>query len=669
MLSLVRRCAVPVSLAIAAGVLGAAPALAAPTWVPGGEVEGSGTSLPAHPVVAVDVEGAATMVWLDQSLEPGGGVTVRASSHPVGGTWSPPQDLSAAGAVEEDRGHSVQLAVDPAGDAVAVWTQDTGAVDVVEYATRTPAGVWSAAGILSDTGVAAAEPTIGVDSAGNAVALWRSSGPQQDFIDGATKPLGAPWAPLAPLSDPENGAGEPSVAVAPDGRATAVWTHFDSVAMVERIETSSRTSVAAAFGPRTYISSDTAQAQEASVALNAAGNATAAWDQEAPDVDHRAVFAATMTPTGDWAVSERVSVAPVLDDDLDENYRATPVVDAAGTSTVAWLRHTAVPSLPYAIHTRTVESVTAPVGDAWSTPQTLGPTGSAGMLDLALDGAGNAIAAWPKEGTPKVGVVTRPAGGAWSGLIPIESGSDRAVGATVAAAPTGDLVVGWASASNLLGGGGSLSARAFDVSAPLMRSFSVPTSTTAGVAATFVLAAVDAWSPDVTSAWTFGDGGTAAGASASHTYAAPGSYTVTATATDASGNATTRTAGIVVAAAPVVVTPPPAATPQPALTGVKLTKKTIHVVGSVDKPRATKLKLTLNTDAQVTVKVKRTKKVDGKTVKAKVVKSLTQGAGAVKLTSKVGGKKLPPGTYQVTVTAKNVAGTSKPVVVKLKILK
>ena len=36
-------------------------------------------------------------------------------------------------------------------------------------------------------------------------------------------------------------------------------------------------------------------------------------------------------------------------------------------------------------------------------------------------------------------------------------------------------------------------------------------------------------------AWAFGDGGTATGANASHTFAAPGTYTVALTATDDDG--------------------------------------------------------------------------------------------------------------------------------------
>ena len=89
--------------------------------------------------------------------------------------------------------------------------------------------------------------------------------------------------------------------------------------------------------------------------------------------------------------------------------------------------------------------------------------------------------------------------------------------------------------------------------------------------------------------------------------------------------------------------------------------------GSDESPKATKLQLTLNTDAKVKVVLKRTKMVDGKAVKAAVTKALTKGSSAIKLTSKVGGKKLPPGTYKVKVTAKNSVGRSAATTVKLTI--
>lgn len=124
---------------------------------------------------------------------------------------------------------------------------------------------------------------------------------------------------------------------------------------------------------------------------------------------------------------------------------------------------------------------------------------------------------------------------------------------------------------------------------------------------------------------------------------------------------------------PPVPPPAPTSTPhptqlKPTLAGVKLTRNTIHVVTSDESPRSTKLKLTLNTDSTVKIVLKRTQKVDGKAVKAKVSKALVKGAAAIKLTAKIGSKKLPPGTYVVAVTATNSVGTSAATKVRLKIL-
>ena len=49
-------------------------------------------------------------------------------------------------------------------------------------------------------------------------------------------------------------------------------------------------------------------------------------------------------------------------------------------------------------------------------------------------------------------------------------------------------------------------------------------------------AATDRVSP-VSMSWSFGDGGIATGGAVAHAFGAPGAFTVTATATDAAGNA------------------------------------------------------------------------------------------------------------------------------------
>ena len=656
MSSLVRRCALPLSVTIAAGALVALPAEAAPTWVAAVEVQNDGLTFAFSPVVAVDAEGAATMVWV--SLE-GSDSTVLYATHPVGGTWSTPDELSAPGAVEAEP----DLAVDAAGDAVAVWTQDFGAVTAVQAATRPAGGFWSGPVTLSDATADADQPSVGIDGSGNAVALWSADLDGTDAVVGATKSLGGAWSGLYPLSDPENGAGHPMVAVAPNGGATAVWTHFDPTALTNVVETASRPSAADAFGSSEIISPTTAWAGRPAVAVNAAGAATAAWEQDT--VMGFAVHAATRTTAGDWSDSDLVS-EPADDPTVDEeeNGNALVVLDAAGTSTVVWRRHIVDGS----DHQRTVDSASATAGGDWSNPLPLGASSSNSGLGLAIDPTGSATVAWPSEGLlGQVSVARRAVNGTWTGPVPIESGDGRAGRPAVAASPAGDVVVGYEFEPDATSSG-ILYARAFDVAGPLVRSLSIPATGTAGQPIAFSAAPADAWSSVASTVWSFGDGTTASGAGVSHAYAAVGTYAVTVTVTDAAGNVSTRSGSTVVAAAPVVVTSP-AATPKPALTGVRLTKKTIHVVGSDESPRATKVKLRLNADARVVVKLKRTEKIDGKAVNAKTAKALHAGKGAIRLASKVGGKKLPPGIYQVTVRARNAAGFSATKTLKLTIVR
>lgn len=68
-------------------------------------------------------------------------------------------------------------------------------------------------------------------------------------------------------------------------------------------------------------------------------------------------------------------------------------------------------------------------------------------------------------------------------------------------------------------------------------------------------------------AWTFGDGGTASGATASHTYAAAGTYTVGLTVTDDGGASASTSSSVTVAAPPPPNQPPTAAIAAPVITG------------------------------------------------------------------------------------------------------
>src|SRR5262249_40307259 len=111
---------------IALAVLGAAlsgpllsDAAAAPAWLQRHDLSAHGEDA-AAPRIALDAAGDAVAVWRRFD---GADYVIQSAARPAGGSWSAPVDLSAPG----EEAQSPQLAVDAAGDAVAVWTRFNGA--------------------------------------------------------------------------------------------------------------------------------------------------------------------------------------------------------------------------------------------------------------------------------------------------------------------------------------------------------------------------------------------------------------------------------------------------------------------------------------------------------------------------------------------------------------
>ena len=94
-----------------------------------------------------------------------------------------------------------------------------------------------------------------------------------------------------------------------------------------------------------------------------------------------------------------------------------------------------------------------------------------------------------------------------------------------------------------------LRAAAFDGGPPILLGASVPATATAGQPVSLSASLVDLWSGLAAGqpTWSFGDGTpSASGASVTHTFASPGTYTVTLSAADALQNTTTSTYSIAV---------------------------------------------------------------------------------------------------------------------------
>ena len=181
------------------------------------------------PQIAIDPMGNATVVW---QRSDGSNQVVQASTKMYGGTWqTTPDSLSLTG----QDATSPQIAVDPMGNATVVWQRSNGIWQIIQASTKPYGGAWQATPddiprILYAQN--AYTPQIAVDPMGNATAVWQqsvSSGPI--IISASTKVYGGTWqsADRPDGSSSSHSSFNPQIAVDSMGNATVVWQWFDNV--------------------------------------------------------------------------------------------------------------------------------------------------------------------------------------------------------------------------------------------------------------------------------------------------------------------------------------------------------------------------------------------------------------------------------------------------------
>lgn len=290
---------------------------------PAGAAWGAPRALSAAPEeaagaqVVLDPGGNAVAVW--EGLD-GSSFTyrVQASSRPAGGTWSAPRYISVGGQ-DADR---PQVALDAAGNAVAVWELYEGSGAIVQAASRPAGGSWGSPQDLSASGQIPDAPELALDPAGNAVAVWPSL---DGIIRAATRPAGGGWSLPQDISLPGNAA-DPKVAIDPGGNAIAVWERFDGSNYVVQ----ARRRVAGTWSSPEDLSATGQNAFLPDVAFDPFGNAVAVWKRSNGSV---AIVQAALRPVaGGWAPPQDLSAAR---GDADS---PTVAYDGAGNAVAAWGR-------------------------------------------------------------------------------------------------------------------------------------------------------------------------------------------------------------------------------------------------------------------------------------------------------------------------------------------
>lgn len=385
---------------------------------------GAGSAVTPH--VAVDGAGNAMAVWQQHN-----GVTydIRASRYTYAtGTWSSSVLIDSA----ETLAATPNVAVDDAGDAIAVWRQDSSDSPVRPqiWANRfTLAGGWGTAVQLeAEPGAGALFPRVVVLTDGSAVAAWQKDDGTRVRIMGAKYIPGAGWTAAGDLQASATDGRSVRLAKAADDSVGMAWREVDgamtrihgvfpgqsdfldvgsSNAADPRVagfkqngfltvwvqdQGATKRVAARPFLPDggavavTALDNNAGVAVLPKIAANAAGDGVAVWHQSGDG--HQHVWANRLARTGGW------TGATLLENDTAHDALYPQVgVDSAGNAIAVWQQSNGT---EYDIWATRCAS-----GGPWAAPQVVEiKSGQAVYPELGVSPSGSAVVVWEQDATP-----------------------------------------------------------------------------------------------------------------------------------------------------------------------------------------------------------------------------------------------------------------------------
>ena len=331
------------------------------------------------PRVAIDADGDVIAVW---SQYDGVRSNIWANRYTVGTGWGTARLIEDS---NRDLGH-VQLAIDPDGNALVVWHQAKFVGSATEiWSNRYEVGIgWGTATLLESTRASTFDPTVVIDSDGNAIAVWVEDDGTRTNIRSSRYTTGFGWGTSTAIEDTRVPAWFPQVAVDPSGSAIAIWQQ----------STDSRTGVWAnrytagvGWGSATPIDAEVeGYASDLRIAVDPTGNAIAVWVLQ-DELGRTRVQTNRYTMGSGWESPIQVP-AP-------DSYASTPqiAIDGEGNGTAVWTGYDGVTYNIYA--NRYVASA------GWGTATSIErEEGGAWSPHLVADEEGRVTAVWSQyDGT------------------------------------------------------------------------------------------------------------------------------------------------------------------------------------------------------------------------------------------------------------------------------
>ena len=237
----------------------------------------------AAPVVDIGVNGNAVTVWSDDN-------DIYASRYGVGSGWSE------AVLIENNSGdaYASDIAVDADGNATAVWYQSTSPSSLSVFTNRYTVGQgWGSDQRMELTPDSiSSEPKVGVDPAGNVIAVWQLGIMGRYSVRANRYTTGDGWGVAEQISewgDYSWGISGPELAVDRNGSAIVVWnTRYDG----RHATYSNRFTKRFGWGTAQHIDDSNPDrfSQYVAVDVDQEGRAIAVW-RRGPATDERDLWA------------------------------------------------------------------------------------------------------------------------------------------------------------------------------------------------------------------------------------------------------------------------------------------------------------------------------------------------------------------------------------------
>lgn len=315
-------------------------------------------------------------------------------SHPLQAGWSTPIDINIPSRVEQNE-NVPQLAVDAAGNAVALWYGFDGVANNIQAVTYDfTSNTWSAPICLIPQSIAgrdAIDVKVGVDAAGNAVAVWQNFGSTASNIQAATYDFAAKvWSkPVYLISEmtSEQSAADPHLTVDAAGNAVAVWDYSDGTTYNIQAATYDFASQTWSLPKIISQAISIGGSMTSQVAVDAIGNAVAIW-QTIDDAECSIQAATYDFASKVWSTPVNIVSTNLTDETLTLHQI---VVDPAGNAIAIWQYSD---RLAFNIQAAAYDFTSK----VWSKPINLTPISINKQIayfpQIAVDPAGNAVAVW-----------------------------------------------------------------------------------------------------------------------------------------------------------------------------------------------------------------------------------------------------------------------------------